>query len=312
MIVGQLNNKLPAITAVVVTYNSKGHVGNALDALSVAHGDGCLECVVVDNASVDGTADFVADMYPWVVLERSATNLGFGRGCNLGFQKVRTPYVLIHNPDLVIDCQALRALVSFIESHLQADIVAPAIRNEDGSLQFAGMITTPESLFRTAFGFSKARPQQRLIDPGGPPFQTPWVCGAAMLIRAELFARLGGFDPRFFLYFEETDFCRRALEQGSEIWAVGQAVAKHLGGACAKATGQKMVSSCIAEHFYQSRFYYLVKHFGWFQAAGVELLVWILEKLRILRNYLIGRHGEMESRSKGCLLRLPAPPEDRI
>ncbi|ADH86457.1 glycosyltransferase family 2 protein [Desulfurivibrio alkaliphilus] len=298
------------VTAVIVTYNSRGHIHSALEALREAHEAGELACVVVDNVSSDGTADFIAAAHPWVELVRSERNLGFGRGCNLGFQRVRTPYVLIHNPDAVLDHQALRTLLEFMASCPAAGIVAPAIIEGESSLQEAGMMTTPGSLVRSALGIGNALPQKRPIVPGSTPFRTPWVCGAMMLIDADLFRRLQGFDPRFFLYFEETDLCRRATKVGSEIWAVGRAVAHHLGGACAKSTGQGLEATCIAEHFYRSRFYYLVKHFGWLPAVGTETLVRLLREIRHWRHRLTGRQPRPETAGKRPFLRFPAPPGD--
>lgn len=304
-----MSNGIPPITAVIVTYNSLGHINDALTALRESHAAGLTECVVVDNAGSDGTADFVAANYPWVTLVRSARNLGFGRGCNLGFQHVRTPFVLIHNPDAVMGKKGLQTMLDFMDHRRQAGIVAPAIVDGEGSLQAAGLMTTPASLLRSSMGFGKAMPRQQWIAPGGEPFQTPWVCGAMMLIRSDLFRRLGGFDPRFFLYFEETDLCRRAAQDGAEIWAVGQAVAGHLGGACAKTTGKDMTSSCISEHFYRSRFYYLVKHFGWLRAVPAETLFYMAQRLRCLRSRLKGRVNFAKN-YKPPFLKFPDYPED--
>jgi N-acetylglucosaminyl-diphospho-decaprenol L-rhamnosyltransferase len=300
-----MNGDFSTCTAVIVTYNSRGHINNALAALRTAHDAGCLQCVVVDNASTDGTADLVAANHPWVNLVHSKENLGFGCGCNLGFQQVATPYLLIHNPDAMMDHQALQIMMDFMESRRQAGIVAPAIVEGGSRLQAAGLMTSPAGLLRSAFGFDNPIHEKRLIIPGSPPFQTPWICGAVMLIRSELFRRLGGFDPRFFLYFEETDFCRRAALADQEIWAVGEAVARHVGGASARGTGQNLQSSCIAEHYYRSRFYYLVKHFGWFRAVGTETLFGAAQYLKSLRRPELGI--AIKDRP---FLRFPAKPKD--
>ena len=304
------SDRRPQVTAVIVTYNSLGHINAALNALWMGHESGILDCVVVDNASADGTANFVAASHPWVTLIRGERNLGFGRGCNLGFKQVYTPYVLIHNPDAALEHQALQTMVDFMTSRPQAGIVAPAIIEGEHSLQAAGLMTTPTSILRRAFGLGNTMPQQQRIIPGAPPFATSWVCGAMMLIRSELYRRLGGFDPRFFLYFEETDLCRRAVREGAEIWAVGEAVARHLGGACAKSTGKSMESSCISEHFYRSRFYYLVRHFGWTAAVWTETLVWLAQALRNLRDIITGKRPLSLLGSDRPFLRLPDIPDD--
>ena len=111
---------------------------------------GLAQVVVVDNASTDDTAAFIAENYPWVTLIRSKENLGYGRGCNLGFEQATTPYVLICNPDAVVSASTMRTMLDFLEQAPQAGIVAPAIREGGASLQDAGLMTTPGSLLRSA------------------------------------------------------------------------------------------------------------------------------------------------------------------
>jgi N-acetylglucosaminyl-diphospho-decaprenol L-rhamnosyltransferase len=304
-----MNIGAPATTAVIVTYNSRDTIGKTLDALQEGFRTGCVTCVVVDNASIDGTADYIASHYSWVHLIRSPQNLGYGRGCNMGLLGARSPFVLILNPDAVIPPDALQTLVDFMVANRQAGIAAPAIIEDAKHFQAAGLMTTPASLIKSVFGCPRAIPQRRSITPGGAAFRTPWVCGAVMLVRTDLFRSLGGFDPRFFLYFEETDLCRRATEAGSEIWAVGKAVAEHVGGASAKATGQALQSACIAEHYYRSRFYYLVKHFGWTRAVGAEGILRVAFFARYLKQrYSRHKTSVFSPAEKMPFLRFPAKP----
>lgn len=284
-----MSHQKAIVTAVIVTYESRGTICRALDALSEAYIAGLANTIVVDNASHDGTADIIALSYSWVTLIRSEKNIGYGRGCNLAFKKVQTPYVLLLNPDAEMDVNAIDLLVDFMNSHRKAGISAPSIIEGENRIQAAGLMTTPLSILKGAFGAHSTMPQARPVTPGNLPFQTTWVCGAVMLIRSELYKRLGGFDPRFFLYFEETDLCLRTIQQGMEIWAVGEAVARHVGGASARTTGKSLASSCIAEHYYPSRFYYLVKHYGWIKAIGTETMVFILQQIRNWKHRFLGR-----------------------
>lgn len=276
------------ITAVIVTYRSRDTIGATLDALYPAYERGICACVVVDNASTDGTADFVAREYPWASLVRSSENLGFGRGCNRGFEEVESPYLLLLNPDAQIDVNALSTLLEFIESHPKAGIVAPATIAGNGDSQDAGMVLTPGGLVRSALGRGGVFPDRRTITRGAPPFRTTWVCGAIMLIRSDMFRKLRGFDPRFFLYFEETDLCLRALAEGMEIWVLGEATATHLVGASAQKTGEKLswgTTGNIVEHYYPSRFYYLKKHFGWLSAIFAEFVAAAVDWMRWCRMW---------------------------
>ena len=100
--------------------------------------------------------------------------------------------------------------------------------------------------------------------------------------------RLNGFDPRFFLYWEETDVCERAEHEGFETWTLGTAIAHHIGSASA-APDDTMISGCIAKHYYQSRYYYMAKHHGRLAAAIAEIGEFALLGLRTMMDVVRGR-----------------------
>lgn len=258
----------PKTTVVVVTYNGRRTIGPLLEALAPAQDR--VRVVVADNASKDGTLDFVRAEHPWAVAVDTGGNLGFGRGCNVGFEHAGdSPYVMFLNPDAVMKPEALETLERFMDGHPDAGICAPAIQ-EGAELQAAGLLTTPMSVLKAVAGVGGLYPDARVIRPGEAPFRTSWVCGAALMIRSSLFRALGGFDPRFFLYFEETDLCRRTTDRGWEIWGVGEAVIEHEGGGSAKDSGEDLLVGCIPQHYFESRYYYLGKHYGPLAAAAAE------------------------------------------
>jgi hypothetical protein len=244
--------------------------------------------VVVDNDSRDGTVEYLRAHHPWITVIESDANIGFGRGCNLGAREARTPYLLFINPDADLEPEALAVLLEFLELRPKAGLAAPAIVAPDGELQETGTLPTPWSVLRAAAG----RAIPRKIQPGEQAFPVEWICGAAVLIRRSLFESLGGFDPRFFLYFEETDLCKRAREQGAEIWAVGEAVANHLDGAVARRTGRDLYLGCIAQHYFESRYYYLAKHHGRLAAIATEVGELIILAMRAVPRFLRGRSNE--------------------
>ena len=159
---------------------------------------------------------------------------------------------------------------------------------DTGGLQAAGLRPTPGYLLRAALPFLQPEPAMRLIEPGAPAWRSGWVCGAVFLVRSDLMRKLGGFDSRFFLYWEETDVCKRAEDAGFETWAVGAAVAHHVGGASSSSDDTR-VGGCIAKHYYQSRFYYLAKHHGWLAAAAVDAVEYVMTGLRAAIDALSGR-----------------------
>lgn len=262
----------PPITAVMVSYASSRVIGKTLIPLKAAFERRLLRCIVVDNDSPDGTADLVARDHPWVDLVRSPGNLGYGRGCNLGFERVRTPYVLFMNADVDIDADAVRELEKFMESNKRAGMAAPATRFTRGEgVQFVGRTFTPWSLLAIASGIRGLQPKHRFVHPGEAPIKTDWLCGAVVLARTEAIRDVGGFDPRFFLYFEETDLCRRLKSAGWELWAVGAATATHYLGMSARHVDTSLPEgACLSDHYYRSRYYYLSKHYGRLAAAASE------------------------------------------
>ncbi|MBL4689362.1 MAG: glycosyltransferase family 2 protein, partial [Nannocystaceae bacterium] len=192
--------------------------------------------------------------------------------CNAGFAHVETEYVLFLNPDAVLEPDALRVMLAFMEAHPRCGLSGPAMLYPGGGLQAAGMLLTPSGVIKAAAGLGlRAFPTRREIEPGSAPFITNWVCGACMLLPTAVYREVGMMDSRFFLYFEETDLCQKIRAHGYEIFALGEAVIGHEGGASAKDSGRTLNEGCIAEFFFASRYYYLTKNFGRVPAVASEL-----------------------------------------
>lgn len=300
-------SRTPQVTVVTVTYNSRGTIGPALDALREAYDTGLADTVVVDNASHDGTAGFVAGHAPWATLVRNSGNVGFGRGCNRGFECVATPYVLLLNPDAVITAQSLITLVDFMVQNPPAGICGPAVRETSGALQPAGALPDPWKIMLRPLLPGWASKELRHVVPGEAPTPSDWICGSVMLLRWRMLEEIGWFDPRFFLYFEETDLCYRARKAGWEIWTVGEAVAEHVNAASAKATKAHMMGGTISEHYFKSRFYYMIKHFGWSAAIVAELGELIFMFIRAAVDLMRGKsYMSLGPRLRAPILKLPA------
>jgi GT2 family glycosyltransferase len=295
------------VTAIIVTYQSARTIGRALAAARRCHDAGLLELVVVDNASSDATREILAREADWARVVLEATNHGFGRGCNIGLAHVRSPYTLFLNPDAAIEPAALRTLLEFMEQRPRAGIVGPATlcgSSNHPQLQPTGPYPTPWSVLREAAPFLRRRSSAVTIVPGAPPMRTSWVCGALLMIRSSLVRRLRGFDPRFFLYWEEIDLCRRAEHAGYENWVLGTALAHHVVGA--SSGGGSRVGAAVARHYYQSRYYYMAKHYGWLAATAAELGEFVLLGLDSALDALRGRGlRRMRPRLQAALLSLP-------
>lgn len=298
------------VTAVVVTYQSAGTLGPLLASAQRCHAASALEFVFVDNGSTDGTPETLADQVDWATVIATGLNNGFGRGCNIGLDTVTTRYTLFLNPDAQIEPEDVNALVAFMDAHPKVGIAGPAtlcgdVAKEQTWWQVTSDLPTPWSIFRANVPLLPAPLKSKKIRPELGAFQTGWVCGAIFMIRTDLARRLGGFDPRFFLYWEEMDLCRRAQDIGFETWAVGSAIGRHICGASSNDDATR-VAGCIGEHFYQSRRHYLIKHHGWTAATVAELGEYVLLWLRTCVDLVRGKgRARIQPRLQAPLLSQP-------
>lgn len=296
----------PAIAVITVTYNSEATLEGTLRRLRRAAADGVAETVLVDNASTDRTRDLLDAARDWATVVFSDENIGFGRGCNLGAAQTRAGFLLFLNPDAEMEPRDIAALADLLDRKRTAAIVGPATDRGGGQWQHAGGLASPMRILRPCLPRGGLSASRRIIRPGEAPFQTDWVSGGAMMVRREAWEALGGFDPRFFLYFEETDLCRRALDAGWEIWASGEAICRHDAGHSARQTDRPLFSNCIPEHYFRSRFYYLRKHWGPAGAVATELAELALLALRSVVG--LARGGSplpLRERLSGPLMRTP-------
>lgn len=281
-----------SVTVITVTYQSALTIRPMLKAAKRCYDAGLIDLVIVDNNSVDETCSIVMQEAPWARLVQSNTNNGFGNGCNIGFKFVTTPFTIFINPDAIVEPEALRAMLDFLDLNPTAGITGPAIiegeKNQHNELQDTGPCPTPWTIIQQALPLLCHRSATRPIIPGEFPFRTGWVCGAVLLIRTELMKSLDGFDPQFFLYWEEMDLCKRAENLGFETWAIGNALTQHVGGASSPRDSTR-IGGCIAKHYYQSRYYYMNKHHGAFAATIAELTEFLLLTMKTLVDLTYGR-----------------------
>ncbi len=206
------------ISVIIVTYNSADHIAGCLRSVMSQAGV-TFETIVVDNASKDNTLAGLAGFNVRVIA--SGENLGFGSGCNLGFASSIGRHVYLLNPDSQLEGNdALAKLCRRMDANPQWGMAGTLVRAPSGELD------SPP-----AFEYPGQRHVRR--DFSKLPGQIAWV-SVTMIIRRALYEKLGGFDPGFFLYSEETDFCLRLREQGFEIGHVSEVTVNHVGGASAK------------------------------------------------------------------------------
>jgi len=283
------------VTAVIVNYNSAPDIFDCLDALRA--GDHPVELVVVDNASSDGSPERL-DALTDVRLVRSARNVGFSGGVNLG---VRTAgpegAVLLVNPDATLDPGAVGRLVETLEAHPRAAAVGPLVLNPDGTVQPSKrrFPTWVQAAMHATVGvFWPGNPGTRAYVcadlPEDRPSQVGWLSASVLLVRADAFREVGMFDERFFFYVEDLDLCRRFADAGLNLWFEPRAEAVHAwGGSTRQPTKQ------LWQH-HSNLFRYVRKH-----SRG-----WRLAKLPLVAVGLAARFALLYLRMKLLGRRLPA------
>jgi GT2 family glycosyltransferase len=225
------------VDVVVVAYNSSRDLGACLDGVA-ASGDAVGRVVVVDNASQDDSSTLAQEHPSRPTVVRSATNLGFGGGCNLGFAATEAPLVLFLNPDAVPEPGAIALLGEVVGRDVRLGAVGARLVDPRGETTAAAAGSEPG--LRSAAGHFLLLSRLPLVGRWFPPLQlsdaaqparVDWVSGGAMVVRREAFSAVGGFDERYFLYMEDVDLCRRLREAGWRVaYEPGAAVRHAIGG----------------------------------------------------------------------------------
>jgi GT2 family glycosyltransferase len=215
------NSLLIRASVIIVSYNSRKHLEHGLPSIIASLGESD-ELILVDNASGDGTTDWVRQEFPRVRLVASETNLGFGGANNLGVEHAGGEFVVFINPDTAVDAGWLEPLLRTLNDNSQAQLVTsriilmhdPATINTCGNDVHLSGITLCRGM---------GQPMDKFLDSG----PVGAVSGAAFAIRRKLFQELEGYDADFFLYMEDTDLSLRARLAGARSSFVPESIVHH-------------------------------------------------------------------------------------
>jgi N-acetylglucosaminyl-diphospho-decaprenol L-rhamnosyltransferase len=265
----------------VVNYNSGELARRCLESVARDLADVEWEGIVVDNASADRSGANLQDI-PRVRVIANDRNVGFGAAVNqaargasnpeprpsaIGRRPSNAELLLLLNPDCDVQPGAFRALVETLDAHPDCAIAAPRLLNADGSVQ-ASARGEPDALtglfgrhalltkfFPASAAARRNLPAQDLVDAGVESADVDWVMAAAMLVRRKAFDEVGGFDDRYFLYWEDADLCRRLRDRGWKTRYVPRAIVRHPGGASAATD-----SAFATREFHRSAYRYYATH----------------------------------------------------
>ncbi len=216
--------KHPRLSAIVLNYRSPRDTVKCVQALCKQTIASDMEILAVDNHSLDESIGFMRAQLsglPGVRIIEENENLGYGRGNNAAAALARGEYLLIVNPDNVLPPDGAEAMIAALRSDESIGVVGPALVYPDGSLRpSARSFPSPKDLFEKRmfplrWHRSYEADRARLLS--APLVNVDWLVGACLLLRRDLFRELGGFDERFFLFFEDIDLCRRIHALGKKV-----------------------------------------------------------------------------------------------
>jgi hypothetical protein len=266
---------MKSIDIIIVNHNSTNCTIKAIDSLKKKTNGYIPKIIVVDNASTDNP-EIVSSKFSDVELLINKENLGFSKAINQALRRTTNDYAIMLNPDTVIVNGFVSEMIAYLEEYQDIGIIGPRILDSDGSIQ--GSARRFPTFWTSMFG--RKSPLTKMF-PNNPftrkefvcfnnnakeVIDADWVSGACMIIRRKAFEAVGGFDERFFLYWEDTDICKRIKDAGWRIVYFSKAKVIHLIG---RSSSTKPIKSIY--HFHSSCFKLFQKHADGFQKALIPI-----------------------------------------
>lgn len=261
------------VSIIILSWNVRDLLRACLCSLPLD--DPSIEVIVVDGGSSDGSPDMVRAEFPAARLMTRTDNLGYSRGNNLGLAAAGGRYLFVLNPDTEVLPGCVAALVAYMDAHPTTGVAGPQLRFDDGSVQpsrrrFPSLATA----FFESTWLQRWAPRALLARyyaadlPADGPHEVDWLVGAALFVRREAYAQVGGLDEAFFMYSEELDWQRRMRAAGWRCAYVPAAQVVHH-----EARSSAQVPAATHIRFNTSKVHYFRKYHG---ALAAETLRWFL------------------------------------
>jgi GT2 family glycosyltransferase len=258
------------LSIIISNYNTKGFLKQCLKGLLALNLSLEHEIIVVDNHSPDGSAEMVREKFPPVKLIANPINGGCAYAYNKGIKAAQGHYVFIMNTDIVIRDDALEKMYRFMEDNPAVGIAVPKLLNPDGSVQYS-CLKFPKFFYpayRRTFIGNLPLIKKKMADylmtnwDHNKTQEIDWAIGGAMLVRKSAIDQVGLMDERFFMYLEDTDWCRRFWQAGFKVYYIAVAQMVHYHRRQSADYGLGSIFTKTAQVHIASWFKYFFKYFG--------------------------------------------------
>lgn len=245
---------IPSIDIIIVNYNSTDYLLECIDSIYRSLNGRSAIIFVEDNASTDGV-DRINQYFPDVRVNLNHYNIGFGAAVNQAIKKGSNPYIVLINPDSKVEKGLFDEAIDFLKTNSDIGIIGPKVFDSNGGIQgSARSFPTPlTALFGRQSLFTRLFPHNRITranllaheSDGQTPMEVGWVSGACMLVRREAIDQTGLLDERFFMYWEDADWCRRMKDKKWKVVYFPRATVLHYVG---KSSSKLLVRSIYEFH----------------------------------------------------------------
>lgn len=279
------------VTVSIVEFNTKDLLRECLKSILDQKWENEVKVWVIDNNSQDKSAVMIKSQFSEVKLIKSSKNRGFAGGQNLALKKIKSDFVLLLNPDTKIPPGSIDQMVEFMGRYPDCGISSCKLTFESGELQpNGGDLPIGFPLISWLFNLEMFGdfPNFHRRDENYYKYEREvgWVAGTFMMVRKEVFEKVGFFNEGYFMYFEDVELCLRTIKAGFKVMINPEVVVSHISGASSK---NPRFAQWRGE--FKGLIYFYKDHFGPFQAFFIKLLVFLSAFLRMVSFALLGRLG---------------------
>jgi GT2 family glycosyltransferase len=283
------------LSVIIVNYNVKFFLEQCLHSVNKSFSGITGEVIVIDNNSVDGSCQMVMEKFPQTIIIANKKNLGFSKANNQGMAMAKGKYILILNPDTVVEENTFRKCLDFMETHPKAGCLGVKMIDGKGNFlpESKRSLPTPLVSFFKIFGFSSLFPKSKIFGRyhlgflnNSQTHKVDILCGAFMFARKSVLDKTGYFDETFFMYGEDIDLSYRIILAGYENYYFPETTIIHYKGESTKKGSINYVMI-----FYKAMIIFARKHFSrryaWFYSLLIHFAIYLRATVSIIRRLFL-------------------------